>query len=165
MPQEGFERPAGSSRGVTGANDKPLFLSGLVFLVIGVAGVLIARRYPMGSVGNMGPGYFPVLLSALLCIIGALSVVTSILRAGRREVASWPIVPALSVALGVFVFGLTVERVGLIIASVLLLACIGHKQIRTRPIEYLLLSIALVIFSALIFVKMLGLPLNLWPEI
>lgn len=144
-------------------HDRPLFLSGLMFFAIGVAAILIASKYPLGSASNMGPGYFPILLSVALCGIGTASVFRSVAREVEHDVPSWPLVPALSVAFGVLVFGVTVERFGLVVASALLLLCVGFGQIRTRPLEYLVVSIVLVAFSSLLFVKLLGLPLELWP--
>ncbi|GAB4065207.1 tripartite tricarboxylate transporter TctB family protein [Ancylobacter sonchi] len=164
MSQHGHPPGPPSRPATRRPNNSPLFFSGLVFLAIGAAGILIARHYQMGTVQNMGPGYFPILLSSLLCIIGVLSVISSLATASREEMAAWPLMPTLSVALGVFVFGFTVERIGLLGASALLLLCIGYSQIRTRPLEYLLLATGLIVFSALIFVKMLGLPLELWPN-
>lgn len=143
--------------------EKPLFLSGVTFVIIGVAAMLIAVRYPLGSASNMGPGYFPILLSIALFGIGLTSIFRSIARGVDQEIPTWPLVPALSIALGVLVFGLSIERFGLVVSSVLLLACVGYAEIRTRPLEYLLVSVLLVIFSSVLFVKMLRLPLELWP--
>ena len=35
------------------------FWAGLVYIAFGVAAILIALKYPVGSAGRMGPGYFP----------------------------------------------------------------------------------------------------------
>ena len=46
------------------------FWAGLIFLVVGVGAAVIARDYPMGTGGRMGPGYFPFVLSSLLALLG-----------------------------------------------------------------------------------------------
>lgn len=161
--EAGKPSPSSFARRGRRVHDKPLFLSGLTFLAIGIVAIGIAARYPLGSAANMGPGYFPILLSVVLCGIGAVSVFRSLARGVDQEVASWPVAPALSVACGVFAFGLTVEHVGLVGASALLLLFVGYGQLRSRPLEYLLLSAALLIFSAILFVELLRLPLPLWP--
>ena len=144
-------------------HDRPLFFSGLMFLVIGLAAGLIARTYPLGSASNMGPGYFPILMSIVLCVIGAMSMVRSLASSDDHGLAAWPIGPAVSIAFGVVAFGLTVERFGLIISSVLLLACVGFSQARKRPFEYLALVVALLIFASLLFVELLSLPIKIGP--
>jgi len=48
------------------------FLAGLLFIAFGAVAVIEAAGYPMGSTMRMGPGYFPVLLGALLIGLGAV---------------------------------------------------------------------------------------------
>ena len=45
---------------------------GLMLIAIGAATVFIARDYPFGTALRMGPGYFPVILGALLILFGVL---------------------------------------------------------------------------------------------
>ena len=46
--------------------DNKNFLSGLFFIGVGGLGLFMAQDYPMGSALRMGPGYFPIVLSAVL---------------------------------------------------------------------------------------------------
>jgi len=54
------------------------FCSGLVFVVIGVAFAVGAMRYPMGTSARPGPGYFPLLLGAVLAALGAVVLFKSL---------------------------------------------------------------------------------------
>jgi len=153
-------RPARRRRYV---KDKQLFLSGLMFAAIGIVAIAIARDYPMGTASNMGPGYFPVALSLVLCAIGVASVVISIKTAEERDIPEWPALPAIAIAVGVLAFGLLVTQFGLVIASTVLLCCVSYNRITTRPLEFIVLTLMLVVFSSLLFVKALGIPLPLWP--
>jgi hypothetical protein len=38
------------------------FWSGIMFLAISLVTIIIARTYPVGTAGRMGPGFFPSLL-------------------------------------------------------------------------------------------------------
>ncbi|MGK9066147.1 tripartite tricarboxylate transporter TctB family protein [Stutzerimonas chloritidismutans] len=57
------------------SNRRQLASSGLV-LLIGLGTLLGSLNYDAGSSARMGPGYFPMVLGALLLFIGALLLVT-----------------------------------------------------------------------------------------
>ena len=46
--------------------------AGVVFIVIGIAGILFGQDLAFGSAARMGPGYFPMLLSWLIIAIGLM---------------------------------------------------------------------------------------------
>ena len=48
------------------------FWAGLMFIGFGLAFMLLARNYPMGSAVRMGPAYFPTVLGGLLAVLGAM---------------------------------------------------------------------------------------------
>lgn len=53
------------------------FWAGLMYVGFGVAFVLVARNYAMGSALRMGPSYFPTWLGGILVILGAIIVARS----------------------------------------------------------------------------------------
>lgn len=67
------------------------------------------------------------------------------------------------VLLAVVIFGYALKPLGLVLATVLLivLSALGGHDFRNK--EIVILTIVLVIFGVLVFVKGLGLPFNLWP--
>lgn len=48
------------------------FWAGLMFLGFGLAFMLLAQNYPMGSAVRMGPAYFPTVLGGMLAVLGAM---------------------------------------------------------------------------------------------
>lgn len=50
------------------------FVSGVLFMAVGVYFGWTSSRYTVGSAARMGPGYFPLLLGALLMVLGAVVV-------------------------------------------------------------------------------------------
>ena len=67
------------------------------------------------------------------------------------------------VLLAVVIFGYALKPLGLVLATVLLivLSAVGGHDFRNK--EIVILTVLLVLFGALVFVKGLGLPFNLWP--
>lgn len=55
---------------------KQKYLSGGLMLLIGIATALGGREYQMGTLGRMGPGYYPFLLGLVMVLIGALIIAT-----------------------------------------------------------------------------------------
>lgn len=112
----------------------------------------------MGTATRMGPGYFPMVLAALLFMLGAIILVRAF---GRAEDApfgriAWRgilfILPA-----PVF-FGLTVRGLGFVPALFVTTLIAGQASARMRPLAALILAVAVTILSTLIFSYGLGLP-------
>lgn len=111
----------------------------------------------IGSSLRMGPGYFPMVLSALLFVLGALVALKSLGRPGEPFGAvAWRglafILPA-----PVF-FGLTVRSLGFVPALFVTTLIAAQASRRMRPLPALVLAIAVTILSTLIFSYGLGLP-------
>lgn len=56
-------------------NRKEMWSAGLL-LLIGMATVIGSNNYQIGSLARMGPGYFPLVLGAILMILGLLIALT-----------------------------------------------------------------------------------------
>ena len=54
------------------------FYSGLLYTVVGAAFAYGATSYNIGTGARMGPGYFPLLLGAILAVIGAIILFKSL---------------------------------------------------------------------------------------
>lgn len=134
------------------------FWSGLLFIVVGLGTVLLARRYPMGTAFRMGPAYFPTVLAALLVLVGVLTFARGLLRSGTAiEPLAWK--PLGLVVGSTVVFGLLIREAGLIAAVTALTVLSAYASQRFRWGVSLALASGLAAFSVLLFVKALGLPL------
>lgn len=144
-------------------NNKDL-LAGLLFILIGGLAVVIARDYPMGSAARMGPGYFPTILGGLLCLFGVYVAVRGILSAGRIR-GEWGWKPLALLTLSILLFGVTVERLGLIPALVVMffVGAAAGREFRFK--EVLLLTVLMSAFAAAVFVFGLKLPYPLFPGV
>jgi hypothetical protein len=137
------------------------FWSGVIFVIIGLAAVIIGRDYPMGTAGRMGPAYFPTILGGLLALVGLVSVVRSFIRHGEA-IEKFAVKEAFMVLLAVVLFGVLVRGAGLAPAVVVLVLLSGYASPEFKWKPFIIVAIGLAIFSALVFVKGLGLPMPIF---
>jgi hypothetical protein len=137
------------------------FWTGLLYLAFGAVALWIARDYPIGSAGRMGPGYFPTTLSALLMGLGAFIFVKGLTRDGAPLGRfAWR---AAFLVLGATVaFGLLLERAGMVIALLVLIVGSAMASVKFR-LEWkaAMLALGLVVFCVVVFVKGLGVSMPL----
>ena len=138
------------------------FWAGLLFLAVGVAAAWIARDYPMGTGGRMGPGYFPFVLSTLLGILGVIITAMSFTTDGPK-VDRFALKPLFFILLAVVIFGLLAKTLGLAIAIIALVAVSAYGGHEFKWKEVLIAGVVLAIFSIAVFVYGLKLPFPVWP--
>ena len=140
-------------------------LSGLLFIAIAAFGLWASRNYAVGTALRMGTGYMPRLLCWLLLGLGVIVLVQGLRQPAvplRSSPQAWRAM--LSVTVGLVAFGLSVERLGLVLA-ILLLTGIGALATRAlRPLETALAALALIALSWAVFIFGLGLTIPVWPD-
>jgi putative tricarboxylic transport membrane protein len=132
-------------------------LAGCLFLIFGVAFLLLAQNYQLGSARRMGPAYFPVALSLILILIGLATVARAFVIAGApiRDFAARSLA---LVTASVVLFGLIVQGAGLAVATAALVLASAPASRSFRLVPTLLLALALALFCTLVFATGLGLP-------
>ncbi len=136
-----------------------------MFVVFGGAFIILARRYAMGSAGQMGPAYFPTVLGGILVVLGLVifgrGFLSHLKDAGVPRLHLRPLCIILA---SVALFALLLRPAGLVIATfaLIVLSAAGGAEFRFKQV--LLLYFALVAGSVALFYYGLGLPFNLWPE-
>ena len=134
------------------------FWTGIIFLTIGMAAIIIGLDYPMGSAGRMGPAYFPSVLGGLLTLVGAIGVIRSFLRPGE-PIGKFYIKEILLVLVAVLLFGLLMRNAGLVPAVLVLVLMSAYASPKFTWGASLLLAVGLAVFAVVVFVKLLGLPM------
>jgi hypothetical protein len=147
-------------RRVVNATD---LVTGLLLIAIAIAALALSWELRAGTTLRMGPGYVPRILAGLLLLLGCIIAVKGLL-ATSRDWEPWFARPVIWVLAGITYFALSIESLGLVLAvlGLVALSCLGSRE--TRPVEALLLAVGLAVFSALIFVVGLRLPMALFPE-
>ena len=138
------------------------FWAGVLFLLLGGTGFLIALDYAMGSAGRMGPGYFPRTLGLILAGLGMILLLRSFRLQGEK--IAFPTLRPLLIVLGsVLLFGLTVNYVGLVLATILLVVASSVASHEYRWKESIIASLCLAVFVVIAFRYGLKLQLPTWP--
>ena len=133
--------------------------TGVLFIALGGFALLYGFRYAVGTTARMGPGYFPMLISSGLVLVGAVLVARALRVTGDALGAiRWR--SLILVLGGVLSFGLLIDRAGLLAAGVLLIAAARLADREVRPLETALLAIGLTLATGAVFLYGLGLPIK-----
>jgi putative tricarboxylic transport membrane protein len=139
------------------------FWSGLVFIAIAVAFMALAARYRLGTAEKMGPGFFPIMIGIVQAGLGAILL-------GRSFVLDGPplermrLSPLAITVVAVVAFGIALSWLGLAAAIAALVIVGAYADRSSRLVESIALAVALAFFSVAMFVWILGLPLQVWPD-
>lgn len=137
-------------------------MAGLLLASFGGIGVWLGSGYALGTAARMGPGFFPLLVSAALLTFGLLTSVVAFVSDEPLE-GNWALRPLVLVLASVAVFALALRPFGLIVATMLLVGVSALGGRGSRLVETVLLAIGLSGFAVLLFVKGLGIPVRVWP--
>ena len=140
------------------------FWSGVLFVVTGVAFMLLSRQYTMGTAAKMGPGYFPTVLGGMMAVLGLMIMLPAFSRKSPEvRVTNVDFKSNFLVLLAVAVYAFTLPKLGFLVAVVLLIfiASFAHHEFKLKHTA--LLAVGLVIFSWLVFVKGLELQFPFLP--
>jgi hypothetical protein len=137
--------------------DKPNALCAAIFIGFGTFFMVQSFSLEIGTAFRMGPGYFPLMLSGVLTLLGVIILIQALRFEGEPVGAiAWRgmffILPA-----PVF-FGLTVRGLGFVPAlfcTALIAAFASHRM---RPGLALIIAAALTLFATGVFSYALGLP-------
>lgn len=136
------------------------FGAGILFIVFGAIGLWVGSDLTFGTARNMGPGYFPMIICALIALIGVIVAAKSLALEGPA-IERIHLRPILFILLAITPF-LVIEKTGAIIASILLIifAAFGRKQVNL--LETVIFAVGTAAFVVIIFVYALGQPMPIW---
>ena len=141
--------------------DNKNFLSGLFFIGVGALGIFMAQDYPMGSALRMGPGYFPIVLSSVLILMGIYCLIQGLLKPEKLP-GNWSVRALLILPIATIVFGLLMEHAGFIPALIALVFISAYAGPEFKFLEVLIMAVGLTIGSWALFIWGLGLPYPLF---
>ena len=142
------------------------FFSGLMFIIVGVVFAIGATNYSMGTSAKPGAGYFPLILSVLMTILGAIVLFKSLTieTEGGDPIGHIAWHPLTVIVVAIAVFGATINLLGLVIAVPILILISSVAGDEFKWLGVLINCIVLTLFSWLIFVVGLKLTIPLWPK-
>ena len=141
---------------------------GALVTALGLGVTAVAHGYRLGTLRSMGPGYFPLLLGAILIVTGGLIALGGMRRAGPHAAAEpaaaidWR--GAAAVVAGLVAFAVLGRWGGLLPASFacVFLSALGDR--RNRPAVAAALAAAMTLVAVVVFhlVLRVQLPLLRW---
>jgi putative tricarboxylic transport membrane protein len=137
-------------------------LAGLMFVGFGLLGLWLARDLDTGSASDMGPGYFPRAICALLIVLGGTLAATGLSRTGDPP-EPWALRPLLLITVSALAFALLLKPLGLVATLAVTTLLAGAAGRMLRPAALLALAAALIAVNVGIFVVLLKMPIPLWP--
>jgi putative tricarboxylic transport membrane protein len=137
---------------------KNLF-AGLVFLGIAVIFGISASQLALGSAARMGPGYFPMLVSGALGLLGIVVMLEGFLREDEHP-EGFSLRGIVFVAASVLAFAGAIQPLGLVPAVALTSFLLSLADRDFRLVPSLAAAVALALFSWAVFSYALSLP---WP--
>lgn len=136
------------------------FWIGIIFMFFGLAAVYLGWELEMGTAGRMGPAYFPVALGWMLALVGLIGVVRSFIGHGE-SVGTFHVKDIVIILAAVLLFGFLMRGAGLIVAAFVLIMLSSWASKKFQLLPTLLIAVGLTAFAAILFVKVLGLPMPL----
>jgi hypothetical protein len=135
--------------------------AGLLIMAIAILFGVTAIDYPMGSPQRLDSGAFPVLLSALLFLLGLIMTLVGVVKGGAIGIEHWTWRGLLLIVIPPILFGFFVREIGLILClfGVALLSAFASRMARAHVA--LILAAVLTLFCVGVFVYGLGLPIPL----
>jgi hypothetical protein len=64
-------------------------ISGLAVTSVGILGITLSQNYNVGTLTNMGPGFFPLTISVLLFLLGIAITLKSFFEKSESVVVHW----------------------------------------------------------------------------
>ena len=133
-------------------------LAGLLFILFGLLFGVQALGLEIGTAFRMGPGYFPLVLSGILILLGILIVASAIHDRGSDGLGTLAWRGVLFILPAPIFFGLTVRGLGFVPAIFLTTLIAALASFKMRPHWAVILAAGVTFFATLVFSYGLGLP-------
>ena len=139
------------------------FWAGVMYIGFGLATVLMALGYHVGTAARMGPGYFPRGLGSLMILLGVVLGLRGVrLQGPKIWLGSFK--PLLVVLGSVLLFGVTIPFLGLALSTFLLVVASSMASNEFRWKETVIAAVLLAAFAVGAFAWALGVQMPVWPS-
>ena len=132
------------------------FLIALALIAFGATGSLA-----IGTAADMGPGFVPRALAWMILGFGVTFLITGLAKA-RAPIPAPAWRPLAAILASIALFAVLFAKLGLIAACVGAVVVAGAATSPVRWLQLVAFGVVMAAFSALLFVKGLGLPFRLW---
>ena len=132
-------------------------VAGLLAAAIGVVAIVIAQDYSFGTITRMGPGFVPIMLGALLVMLGLAAAFMG--RHLPRAPLGTALRPTVLILGGILAWVLMVDRFGFVPATLALVAIAAQAERDITLLETAILALALAAGGYILFIRGLHIPI------
>jgi putative tricarboxylic transport membrane protein len=142
--------------------DLNVVLTGIFLILVALLAFYLLSPLSTKTDVGLGPGFVPKMFAFMQLGLGALMIFDGFVQEGEAS-EPWHLRPLLLILASVGFFAISIERMGLLIAvtGLVLISCAANRGTTWR--EALVLALGSAVVSALLFVKLLGLTIPIWP--
>ena len=153
----------GAAAGLIPVRGPQDFYGGLVLVLLAVLALVASADLPGQRGFAFGPGTAPRMFSGLLAALGAAVTAVGVFSDGPG-IEKYKIRGPALVVLAIFLFGALIRPFGLLIATytAFIVSITGSTEMRW--IESLIAAAVMTTFCWVLFVVLLNLPFQLWPQ-
>ena len=148
-------------------------MASAVLFLFGAAVFILSWSYEIGQLRRMGPGFFPMLLGATLCLFALLIALQDAKeRMSRNEHTRTTLLafsdfklrwrPLCMPLLAILLFATLLESAGLVPAVVASVAVAGFAERSNSPGVIAVIAALTAVFTSVVFVRLLGIPFRLF---
>ncbi len=138
--------------------DKTNVVCGAFFIFAGLIFGQQALSVELGSWLRIGPGGLPMVLSALLILLGAIILLTALKTSSDEGIGVLPWRGMFFILVAPIIFGLTIRPLGFVVAVFITSLFASFASVKMKPLWAVALAAGLTVFSVLVFSYGLGLP-------
>lgn len=128
-------------------------------ILFGAVMAYVGSSYGIGTLSQMGPGYFPTVLGIVTVLLGILTFLEVRNSESPRPDASPRV--AIFIFGGLFVWAMLVERIGLLPSSIMLIILCSLARPPIRPVPTVATAVLVSLGAAVIFLYGFNLPLRM----
>ncbi|WP_011582601.1 MULTISPECIES: tripartite tricarboxylate transporter TctB family protein [Chelativorans] len=137
--------------------------SAFIFLAIsGFFAMYSLGTLSMGRPSQMGPGFFPVAVAAILALL-ALIILMKSFGSEDTSIGAWPLRGAVFILVAPLVFALMIRTAGLALTIFAISLLTAYASQRMKLTIALPLAVGLAVFCAIVFIWALGLVMPILP--
>jgi putative tricarboxylic transport membrane protein len=139
------------------------FYGGLVLVMLACLALIASAELPGQRGFAFGPGTAPRLFAFILAILGAAVTVVGVTTKGP-PIEKYQLRGPLHVLFAICLFAAIIRPFGLVVASFLTFLISIHGSTEMRWIESVIAAAFMTAFCVILFVYLLNLPFQLWPQ-
>jgi putative tricarboxylic transport membrane protein len=139
------------------------YYGGVVLVMLAVLAIIASAELPGQRGFAFGPGTAPRLFAGILFVLGLAVMIVGVVSDGP-PIEKYKLRGPLFVLLAICIFAMIIRPFGLVVASFLTFMISIYGSTEMRWIESIIAAAVMTVFCVLLFVNLLSLPFQLWPQ-